>query len=195
MTIYIVYKTTNIINGRYYIGKHKTSNPNDSYLGSGRLLKNAIAKYGKKNFKKEILKIFDCEDDAFDYEQKIVNESLTSDPDSYNLSTGGLGGRTHSTVSKEMMSESKKGCVPWNKGISSKEWMTDEQYAISVNNLTKRVINSEEIEKRKQSRKGYKPSDETKKKTSEKLKGRKFSPETIEKMRLAKIGNKNRKAK
>lgn len=194
MTIYIVYKTTNLINGRYYIGKHKTSNLDDSYLGSGRLLKNAIQKYGKENFKKEILRIFECEDDAFDYEQKIVNESVVSDQHSYNLSTGGLGGRTHSKVSKKMMSESKKGCVPWNKGISSKDWMTDEQYENAVDNLTNRTITSDEIERRKQSRSGYKHSDETKKKVSEKLKGRKFSPETIEKMRMAKLG-KNRKAK
>lgn len=32
---YLVYKTTNDLNGMYYIGKHATTNPNDSYLGSG----------------------------------------------------------------------------------------------------------------------------------------------------------------
>lgn len=46
--MYTVYKTTNIINGKYYIGVHKTTNPNDSYLGSGKAIKEAIKKYGKK---------------------------------------------------------------------------------------------------------------------------------------------------
>lgn len=73
--------------------------------------------------------------------------------------------------------------------------MTDKHYENAVKNLTDRIITEDEIERRKKSRAGYKPSDETKKKVSEKLKGRKFTPETIEKMRLAKLGNKNRKAK
>jgi hypothetical protein len=49
----IIYKTTNLINGKIYIGKD--SKNNSKYLGSGLLLKRAILKYGKENFKKEIL--------------------------------------------------------------------------------------------------------------------------------------------
>jgi hypothetical protein len=44
----IIYKTTNIINGKYYVGKD--INNSESYLGSGVLLKRAIKKYGKENF-------------------------------------------------------------------------------------------------------------------------------------------------
>ena len=49
----IIYKTTNLINNKIYIGKDSNNNPN--YLGSGLYLKHAIKKYGKENFKKEIL--------------------------------------------------------------------------------------------------------------------------------------------
>lgn len=49
----IVYQTTNLINGKKYIGKDIKNNP--KYLGSGSLLKKDIKIYGKENFKKEIL--------------------------------------------------------------------------------------------------------------------------------------------
>lgn len=48
--IHYIYKTTNLINGKYYIGKHSTYNLNDNYLGSGKYLRNSI-----KNMEKKIL--------------------------------------------------------------------------------------------------------------------------------------------
>jgi group I intron endonuclease len=50
----IIYKTTNLINGKIYVGQHFTS-ADDGYLGSGLVIKKAISKYGKQNFKREIL--------------------------------------------------------------------------------------------------------------------------------------------
>ena len=84
------YKTTNIINGMYYYGVHNGYNV-FNYLGSGRLLKEAIQKDGIENFKKEILMWFDTEDEAYEYERIIVNEKMinVNNPMCYNLCVGG----------------------------------------------------------------------------------------------------------
>ena len=74
MKYYSIYKTTNLINNMYYIGFHITSNLNDDYLGSGSYLNRAINKYGKENFKKEILFIFDNFKEMVDKEKEIINE-------------------------------------------------------------------------------------------------------------------------
>lgn len=86
---YTIYKTTNTINGKFYIGKHKTKNLNDGYMGSGKLLKRAIKKYGLDNFYKEVLHV--CESEK----QMNALEKILVVPDAelnYNLCDGGKGG-------------------------------------------------------------------------------------------------------
>lgn len=85
---YIVYKITNLINGKYYVGQHKTDNLDDGYMGSGKLIKNAIKKYGIEKFKKEILFTFDNENEMLKKEAELV----VIDENSYNLCEGGKGG-------------------------------------------------------------------------------------------------------
>jgi dissimilatory sulfite reductase (desulfoviridin) alpha/beta subunit len=88
---YTVYQTTNQINDKIYIGVHKTENPNDSYLGSNRILKDAIKKYGKENFTKEVLFVFDNEESMWAKEKELVNEDFVSRKDTYNIGQGGEG--------------------------------------------------------------------------------------------------------
>lgn len=102
---YTVYKTTNLINQKFYIGFHQTTDPNDDYLGSGRLVADAIKKYGKKNFKKEVLFIFDNEADMIKKEIELVTEDLVHDSNCYNLTEGGCGGNHIKHMSKEKYEE------------------------------------------------------------------------------------------
>lgn len=90
MTYYIVYKTENKINGNYYIGKHATNDLNDGYLGSGKILKHAIRKYGKENFERTILLECKTENEAYEQEFLLVMDVL-DDPMCYNIVDGGHG--------------------------------------------------------------------------------------------------------
>jgi hypothetical protein len=89
---YTIYKTTNKINGKIYIGKHQTKNLEDNYIGSGKILQNAIAKYGIENFDKEILHVFDTEDEMNAKEVELVTEDFVKENANYNLCPGGQGG-------------------------------------------------------------------------------------------------------
>jgi len=70
-THHFLYRTTNLINGKFYIGIHSTGNISDGYLGSGTYLKRSIKKYGKENFKLEILEFFETRDLLIEAERKI----------------------------------------------------------------------------------------------------------------------------
>ena len=76
---YTVYKTTNLLNGKYYIGKHKTTTPNDYYLGSGLALKNAVKKYGKDQFVKKVICICETDEYAYLIESKLVTKLIIKD--------------------------------------------------------------------------------------------------------------------
>jgi len=90
---HFVYKTTNLENGRYYIGKCTTKYLNKKYLGSGKILLEAIKKYGEENFKREILAFTDSPEANAEKEKELIGDLWETDLLCYNLKAGGLGGR------------------------------------------------------------------------------------------------------
>ena len=108
-TFYIIYKLTNNVNNKIYIGAHVTKNINDEYMGSGHALNRAKKKYGIEKFKKEILHVFDNAQDMWEKELEIVNEEFCKDPTNYNIRTGGIGGWNHWNGTTAHIEASKRG--------------------------------------------------------------------------------------
>ena len=121
-----VYLTTNLINGKKYIGDHSTNDLNDCYIGTGSYIKRAIKKYGKNNFGKQILENFETKKEAFDNQEKYINEYNTLVPNGYNISPkGGLGNPgCHSKETKNKIGKSNKG-KPYNKGFGGPKFGKD----------------------------------------------------------------------
>lgn len=105
---YTIYKITNKVNGKIYIGKHQTNNINDGYMGSGKLLKKAIIKYGAENFAKEILHVFNTEEEMNAKEAELVTEDFCVRDDNYNLCVGGHGGFGYINSNPEKFLTEKK---------------------------------------------------------------------------------------
>ena len=90
---YIIYRTTNLMNGMWYIGRRVLECKGDGYIGSGKRFKYAVKKYGKHNFEREILYAFDNYKDMVAKEIELVNEDVVNDEMSYNISLGGYNTR------------------------------------------------------------------------------------------------------
>lgn len=89
---HFIYKTTNLLNGKYYYGMHSTDNLDDGYYGSGRRLKRSLNKYGKENHKVEILEYLPDRKSLINREIEIVNLNEIAKDDCMNLKIGGTGG-------------------------------------------------------------------------------------------------------
>lgn len=91
--MYCIYRITNLINGKTYIGQHKYKKLNDSYMGSGKHLKSAKAKYGIENFKKDILVFGIVRKDFIDLlEKEYIKFYRSIGKAEYNIADGGMGG-------------------------------------------------------------------------------------------------------
>lgn len=108
MQHFILYKTTNLVNNKSYIGIHQTTDLDDGYLGSGLAFKRAIKKYGKENFQREILEYCNSFNELLEKEKHYVNENWVGKDDNYNLKTGGQSSGILSKESREKISATLK---------------------------------------------------------------------------------------
>lgn len=111
---FIFYETTNLINGKIYLGVHGPTDINsfDGYIGNGiyitqphtysnptRAFQFAVKKYGPKNFRRKTLAIFpnskEGEQKAYKLEEMIVNAEFILRKDVYNVKIGGSGGASY----------------------------------------------------------------------------------------------------
>lgn len=141
---YLIYKITNNVNNKIYIGKHQTENKDDDYMGSGKIIKRAIEKYGIDKFTKEILYECNSLEEMNEKEAEIVDEEFVARLDTYNLQLGGnpgwdyvhktkkhlLGGYIAGKLHKEKMLNDEK----YKEKFLNKLYITmnDEKYKEKV---------------------------------------------------------------
>lgn len=204
---YTVYQTTNLINNKIYIGRHITTNINDGYLGSGKLLCIDIKTYGKEFFKKEILYIFDNHQEMFDKEKELVNNDFRNREDTYNIALGGDSWGMMGVKLDPRTDEYRKKMSQVKKGKSNGP-MSEEQRELRKGRVTVKDKDGNKLQVRVDDErylngelifilKGYTHSDELKQKWSIERRGagnhmfgKKKSAESIEKSRQGNIGRK-----
>lgn len=120
--MYYIYRITNKVNGKTYIGQHKYKDLNDNYKGSGKLLWRAYRKYGFENFEKEILySSIQYRVTADDMERFAIVKERALGKAEYNITDGGQGslGLHHSEETRRKRNESLKG---HSTSLKGKHW-------------------------------------------------------------------------
>lgn len=148
---YTIYKTTNLFNGKFYIGMHQTTDPNDDYLGSGKLIGRAIEKYGRENFSKEVLYVFDNEKDMISKEAEIVTDKFLEEntKECYNLISGGKGGFGYANkTGKSKNLFNKDNALKYSKKASERKkwlWENDQEWSEKYKDSLRKGYNSKGI--------------------------------------------------
>ena len=159
---HFIYKTTNLLSGKYYIGMHSTNDLNDGYMGSGKRLRYSVNKYGKENHKVEVLEFFDDRKQLAAREKEIVNLNEIAKEECLNLCVGGEGGRgftseeqklnvLKSHVKQKILRETDKEWVEKKSKLTSQsnkkayeEGRREKKYFFDWNGLKK----SEEVKRK-----------------------------------------------
>ena len=106
----IIYKITNLINGKIYIGQD--SKNRNKYFGSGKIIKQAIKKNGRKNFSKDIIEYCKNKKELDEREKYWIKYYGSINPKiGYNITLGGEGnlGLKHTKETKKLFSKQRKG--------------------------------------------------------------------------------------
>lgn len=167
-----IYKTTNTVNGHFYIGK-KYGEFDHTYYGSGVILKQALAKYGKESFIIEVLRYCDTEEDINAQEIRHIAEYQPW----YNIAIGGTGGNTLALVTDERKQEVSIKRINGIKRAHAQRTPEEKQRIAAT-------ISAAKVGKAS-ARPGYEHTEETRKKISASLKGHPSlnSPERLDKIK------------
>jgi len=171
---HFIYKTTNILSGKYYIGMHSTDNLEDGYMGSGKRLRYSLRKYGKENHVRKILEFFDSREELVKREQEIVTLNEIAKEECMNLRVGGEGGSDCVHINSKGLNNKINQCALGGKAIANKRKNNDNLDRI-YRELASKTI--KETHKKGKIRYGT-------------FKGKKHSDDSKQKMREAKLGKK-----
>lgn len=161
-----IYKTVNILSGKYYIGMHSTNNLNDGYLGSGTRLRYSINKHGKDNHKLEILEFCNSIEELYQREAEIVNLNEIAKIDCMNLC---VGGRISGFMNDEHRIKAQKG----SQKLFKERMLNDVDFRKKMCKIRSSVMKKNHIlgKINYDTMSGKKHSEETKLKMSKSSKG------------------------
>lgn len=186
-----VYKTTNLINGKIYIGQHKSETFDDVYLGSGKYLKNAINKYGENNFIVEVIEWAEDKNSLNVLEKRWIRFYRNKNCAMYNIADGGEGGDVFtglSDIDKKRITEKLRKNSYFatiskedSKKMRERAWETRRKNGNDKFSLEYR-------KKLSDAHKGHVVSDTTKEKLSKINTGKKLTDEHKKKISVSNIG-------
>ena len=184
-----VYLTTNLVNQKKYIGQHKSSVFDKKYKGTGKLIKQAISKYGWENFETIILEECETPEELNEAEKRIIKEynAVYSD-DYYNIAYGGINSMAHPLSEEEKIQRGRVSKEVWQRTeyrekmstilhelqADGKSWMVGKHHSEE----TKRKM-SESRSGEKHPMYGKKHSEESRRKMSDSAKKREHPPTSI----------------
>jgi group I intron endonuclease len=199
----IIYKTTNLINGKFYVGKDERNK--SDYFGSGINLNRAIKKYGKENFIKETIEVCSTKEELNEREKYWIKKTKAQEI-GYNIAEGGSGGNTMCKENKDKILNGFKGGTHTPETIEKIKRTREEK---KKQNPDAYKISEKQREILSKTHKGKVHPEEWKRNHSEKMKelyhsgdikffgmekrdtkGYNHSPEAIEKIRQKNIGRK-----
>ncbi len=175
---YFIYKTTNKINGKYYIGRHSTNKLDDGYFGSGLW----VSRSNKKNLEREILLFCDSFEELLEKEKEYIKQNIdNAQCMNFNNSSVGFGSGELNPANRPEEREKRRARMKTNNPMKGKTHSEDAKEKIRQSSIILNQKRKDEgwefpLEARlkiSESRKGKKASEATKEKLSQLRKGKK----------------------